>query len=288
MTTDLVPIDWSCHWESWSRNGEVCIVGLAPPFAGGATLASCLTWFLRAFASHCRRTHDATGALAFTYTSERMPSTIEISMATSFELVLRDPKLIRARVRQRGGDGAARRWPALWLEGLAYDYVVGRDPLPPPRTPRRKLLLLAEERQVFVPTQAVTGLGVDACRAWESGLSAVAGVEEAWLNNLNDEGEHNFAVNMLALVHAQPARKIVPRPSLESNYRRHAEMMAELASSAGAKHLSLAWHALWRLPPAMTWSRRGHDPWMRYPAVSLAVVVRPLRLGEARRVSNVS
>jgi hypothetical protein len=186
-----------------------------------------------------------------------MPSTIAISMATSFELVLRDPKLIQARVRQRGGDDAARRWPALWLEGLVYDYVVGRKPLPPPRTPRRKLLLLAEERQVFVPTQAVTGLGADALRAWESGLSAVAGVEEAWLNNLYDEGEHRFAVNMLALIHAQPAGKIVPRPSLEDSYRRHAEMMAELASGAGTKHLSVAWHALWRLPPAMTWRGRG-------------------------------
>ena len=62
------------HWESWSLNGEACITELDPPFAGGAKLASCLTWLVRSFASHCRRTHDATGALAFKCTGPRMPA----------------------------------------------------------------------------------------------------------------------------------------------------------------------------------------------------------------------
>jgi hypothetical protein len=97
------------HCESWSRNGEVCIVGRAPPFPGGARVASCLTWLLRSFASHCRRTHDATGALAFTCKSPGLPSTLAMSMALSFDLALRDPRLIRERVRRRGGDGSPRR-----------------------------------------------------------------------------------------------------------------------------------------------------------------------------------
>ena len=67
------------HWESWSFNGEACITGLDPPFAGGARLASCLTRLVRSFASHCRRTHDAPGALALTCTGPRMPSTLAVS-----------------------------------------------------------------------------------------------------------------------------------------------------------------------------------------------------------------
>ena len=58
MIADVRPAGWhsgpDCHWESWSRNGEVCIVGLDPPFTGGARLASCLTWLLRSFARHSR------------------------------------------------------------------------------------------------------------------------------------------------------------------------------------------------------------------------------------------
>ncbi len=268
------------HWERWSPNGEVCITGLDPPFAGGARLASCLTWLLRSFASHCRLTHDATGALALAYTGPRMPSTLAMSMAMSFDIALRNPKLIRARVRRRGGDGAARRWPALWLEGSVHEYVIGRDPFPRVGTPRRKLLLLAEERQVFVPAQGTARAAVAVHRAWVSGLDAVAGVEGASVSGLLDEDEHAFAVNMLVLVHVWPAGNVRPRPPLEESYRRHEGLIAELAPAATAKKLPMAWHALWRLPPAMTWSELGHDAWMRYPAVSLAAAVRPLPSAE--------
>ena len=112
------------HWESWSLNGEACITGLDPPFAGGARLASGLTWLVRAFASHCRRTHDATGMFALTCTGRRMPSTLAFTMSGSFDLALRDLRLIRERVRRRGGDPAACCWPAFWLEGAGYDYVI--------------------------------------------------------------------------------------------------------------------------------------------------------------------
>ena len=268
------------HRERWSRNGEVCITGLDPPFAGGARLASCLTWLLRSFASHCRRTHDATGALAFAYTGPRMPSTLAMSMALSFDLALRNPMLILARVRRRGGDGAARRWPALWLEGSVHEYVIGRDPFPRVGTPRRKLLLLAEERQAFVPARGTARAAVAVHRAWLSGLDAVAGVEGASVSGLLEEDEHAFAVNMLVLVHVWPAGNVRPRPPLEESYRRHEGLIAELAPAATAKKLPVAWHALWRLPPAMTWSELGHDAWMRYPAVSLAAAVRPLRSAE--------
>ena len=278
-------LDWrtpdSCresgvHWESWSLNGEACITGLDPPFAGGARLASCLTWLLRSFASHCRRTHDSTGAFALTCTGPRTPSTLAVTMSVSFDLALRDPRLIRERVRRRGGDPAAGRWPAFWLEGAVHDYVIGRDPFPPVGTPGRKLVVLAEERQVFVPARAAT-LAVGIRRAWESGLDAVAGVDGPFAVLL-DEDEHAFLVNILVLVHAHPAANARPRSPLEENYRRHGKLIAELAPHAQVKGLPLAWHALWRLPPAMTWSEPGGEPWMRYPAVSFAAAVRPLRL----------
>lgn len=155
----------NARWESWSRNGEVCIAGLDPPFTGGARLASCLTWLLGSFASHCRRTHDGTGALAFTCTGARMPSTLAMSMAFSFDLALRDPKLIRERVRRRGGDDAGQRWPKLWLEGAVYEYVIGRDPFPSVGTPRRRIVFLAEEGQVQVPARTAAALPAGARRA---------------------------------------------------------------------------------------------------------------------------
>jgi len=270
------------HWESWSRNGEVRITGLDPPFAGGARLASCLTWLLRSFASHCRRTHDATGALAFTCTGPRTPSTLALSMAMSFELALRDPKLIRARVLRRGGDSTERRWPALWLEGSVHEYVIGRDPFPPVGTPRRKLVLLAEERQVFLPARG-SAVGADLRRAWATGLDTVAGVDGDTLGGLLDADEHGFALNMLVLPHAWPAEAVRPRSTLEESCRRHERVIAELTPLAEAKGLPVAWHALWRLPPAMTWSETGATPWMRYPAVSFAAAVRPLhREGDGR------
>lgn len=64
------------HWESWSLSGEVCIKGLLPPFAGGATLAHDLTWLLRSFVSRCRPTDDGTGALVFTYSGGRTSTTL--------------------------------------------------------------------------------------------------------------------------------------------------------------------------------------------------------------------
>ena len=92
---------------------------------------------------------------------------------------------------------------------------------------------------------------------------------------------------MLVLVHAQPARKVHSRPPLEESYRRHENLIAELGPLAEAKGLRVAWHVLWRLPPAMTWSEPGGVPWMRYSAVSFAAAVRPLRSeaqhGRARR-----
>lgn len=264
------------HWESWSRNGEVCIAGLDPPFAGGARLASCLTWLSRSFASHCRRMHDSTGAIAFTCTGPRMPGTLALSIATSFDLALRDPKLIHARVCRRGGDPAACRWPALWLEGSVYEYVIGRDPFPPVGTPRRKLLILAEEREVFVPARGL--LLARARRAWATGLHAVADVDANAVRGLLHEDEHAFVLNVLVLAHAWPAEAVHPRPTLEESYRQHESVIVELTPPAEATGLSVAWHALWRLPPAMTWSEADEEPWMRFPAVSFAAAVRPLTL----------
>jgi hypothetical protein len=279
MTADWQTPAWcreaGAHWENWSLNGEVCLAGLDPPFAGGARLASCLTWLLRAFASQCRRTYDATGVFALTCTGPRMPSTLAVTMSLSFDLALRDPRLIRERVRRRGGDPAGAHWPTLWLEGAAHEYVIGRDPFPPVGVPRRKLVVLAEERQAFVPAR--TGrLAAHIRRAWEQSLDAVAGADGAFIG-LRDEDERAFLVTMLVLVHTHPAGTTRPRSPLEESYRRHEALIAELARSAHVKSLSLEWHALWRLPPAMTWREPGGEPWMRYPAVSFAAAVRPLR-----------
>jgi len=278
-TFDWRTPDWchesGIHWESWSLNGEACIAGLDPPFAGGARLASCLTWLVRSFASHCRRTHDATGALAFECTGPRTPSTLAATMSLSFDLALRDPRLIRERVRRRGGDPASSRWPTFWLEGSVYDYVIGRDPFPPVGTRRRRLVVLAEERQVFVPARAAK-LAPGIRRAWEIGLDAVAGVDGARVAGLLDEEERAFLLNLLVLVHARPAANAQPRPPLEESYRRHEVLIADLAPPAQANGLPVAWHGLWRLPPAMMWSEPGGKPWMRYPAVSFVAAVRPL------------
>ncbi len=77
--------DWllesDVHWESWTINGEVCVVGLVPPFAGGARLAYCLVWLLRSFASRCRRTYDGTGALVFGYCGARTLTTLACALS---------------------------------------------------------------------------------------------------------------------------------------------------------------------------------------------------------------
>jgi hypothetical protein len=253
----------------------VIITGLDPPFAGGTRLANCLASLMRSFASRCRRTRDGTGALAFACTGSRAPSTLAWAMCLEFDLALQEPALIRERVLRRGGDPAACQWPAFWLEGTVYEYVIDRDPFPPVGTPRRKLVVLAEERQVFVPAGATT-LAASVRRKWTRGLDLIAGVHRAAVTGLFDEDEAAFLVNTLVLVHAHSAGKVHPRPSLEESYRRHETLIDELALPAETKGLPVAWHALWRLPPAMTWSTPGGKPWMRYPAVSFAVAARPV------------
>ena len=266
------------HWESWSLNGEVVITGLVPPQSGVARLASCLTWLLRTFASRCRRTHDGTGALAFACTGSRGPSTLAWAMSLWFDLALQEPRLIRERVRRRGGDPTACRWPTFWLEGDVYDYITGGQRIPHGRTPHRTLVVLAEEQQVFVPARTVA-LTASVRRVWGSGIDAVARVDIAGdaVSRLLDQDEHAFLVNMLALVHARPATHVRPRPPLEESYRRHESLVAELAPPAEAKGLPVTWHALWRLPPAMTWSAPGGESWIRYPAISFAAAARRLR-----------
>jgi hypothetical protein len=197
-------------------------------------------------------------------------------MFMSFDLALGDPGLIRERVRRRGGDPSAGRCPSFWLEGAVHDYVIGRDPFPAAGTSRRKVIVLAEEQQALVPVRSAK-LRAGILRAWERGMDAIAGIHEAF-TGLLDKDEQAFLVNMLLLVHTHPAARIQPRPSLVESYRRHTELIADLERPARAKDLPIVWHALWRLPPAMTWSEPGGEPWMRYPAVSLAVAGGALRL----------
>jgi hypothetical protein len=154
-------------------------------------------------------------------------------------------------------------------------------PLPRGRAARWKLVVLADERQVFVPTPPVK-LAARVARMWAEGIEALADLDEAAIGRLLEEDEQGFLANMLVLVHVQPAGKVRPRPSLEESYRRHESLVAELAPLAEAKRLPLGWHALWRLPPAMTWNEPAQEPWMRYPAISFVAAVRPLAANFAR------
>ena len=197
-------------------------------------------------------------------------------MALSFDLALRDPRLIRERIRRRGADGAGRGWPSLWLEGTAYEYVVGRDPFPPVGTPRRKLALLAEERQVSVPARVATGLPAGGAPRVGEGIGCRRGRRRGLASWASRGGRARVRGHMLVLVHAWPACPARPRPSLEDSCGRHERLLGELAPAAEAKGAAVAWHALWRLPPSMTWGERGRDAWMRYPAVSVTAGVRPL------------
>jgi hypothetical protein len=189
-----------------------------------------------------------------------MPSILVRTMVSHSDLALGDAKLIRERVRRRGGgDPDGCRWPSLWLEGKAYDYVLGRDPYPPGGWPRERFVILAEERQVSVPARG-TKFAAGAHTAWKRGLDAVAGIDGAALAGLLANDERAFLLNMLVLVHAWPAAKAQPRLPLEESYKRHEALISELAPSAREANLPVAWHALWRLPPAMTWSEPGGKP----------------------------
>jgi hypothetical protein len=268
----------NCHWENWTRNGEVCIVGLDPP-SGGVRLASCMTWLLRSFASHCRCIHDATGELVFMCTGAGMPSALVTTIAHSFNLALSDPKLIQARVARRGGT-AGRPWPTLWLETAVHEYVLGREPFPAVGSPRRKILLLANEQQVWVQAGGVAKVPAGAARAWRTGLDAFGELDESAASMVLGKDEHAFALNVMVLVHTWPEAPVRPRPGLDESYERHQRTVSELATVGEEKGLPVAWHALWRLPPAMTWTPPGAQAWARYPAVSLVAAARPLPWGK--------
>jgi hypothetical protein len=272
-------LDWltapGVYWEDWSMNGEVCITGLAPPPPGAARLAHGLAGLLRELASRCRRTHEGTGVLLFTCTGPRTPTPLAGVLALCFDLMLQDPALIRAHLRRRlGREPAPGRWPALWLEGTTLEYPLRGVPLPTGRPARRKLVLVAEEHQVLVPARPLTLAG-RVRRAWARSLEVLGGVDAATLPELLGEGEQGFLASMLVLVHAQPPAEVLPRPSLEASYRRHETLVAGLARLGEEARWPVTWHALWRLPPGMTWGEPGQERWLRYPAVSFVVAARP-------------
>lgn len=275
----------SAYRESWSINGEVCISGLVPPFAGGAKLAHCLVWLLRSFARRCRSTYNHTGALVFTYSGARTATTLDWALSLGFDLALQDPKLIRDHVRNRGGKPAACRWPRFWLEGVSVDYILPGVLLPRGRAVEHKLVVLAEERQVFASARGA-GLPDGILRMWVAGLEALTQVDPDAVPRLR-EGEEGFLVNMFVLVHRHPAGRIRPRPSFEESRSRHENLIAGLAPSAEAKGLPLTWHALWRLPSGMKWNGPAGDSWMRYPAVSFAMGVRKLQPGPAAALASI-
>lgn len=261
------------HRERWSINGEVCITGLDPPFDGGAGLAHALTWLLREYASRCRRTYRGTGVLAFTCTGPRTPTQLAQALSLWFDLPLEDSRLIREDVRRRGGEPGAFRWPSLWLEGAAREYLLIGAPPSQCHAARSRLLVLAEERQVFVSSRGVA-LPDRIRRRWTDGLHRLAGIDDAAVRGLLRQAEHGFLANMLVLVHAQSGARVQPRPTPEESLRRHDSLVDALAPLAAERGLPVEWHALWRLPGGMACSRPDGQPWMRYPAVSFVVGVR--------------
>ena len=269
--------------ESWSINGEVCIVGLLPPVAGGARLAHCLAWLLRAFASRCRSVYKGTEVLLFTYTGARTATTLVWALSLWFDLALQDPRLIRHHVR--GGKPNACHWPRLWLEGATYDYMGAGSVPAPPGEVKHKLVVLAEERQIIVPVQ---GSGIDdgMLRKWTEGLEVLAEVDSEAIPRLRED-EEGFLVNMFVMVHQQQAGRIRPRPSLEESYSRHNNLIATLAPSGDLKSLPITWHALWRLPSRMRWKAPAGELWMRYPAVSFAMGVRRLQQGPVPGIEGI-
>jgi hypothetical protein len=203
-------------------------------------------------------------------------TTLAWALSLEFDLVLQDARLVRERVRHRGGDPAACRWPGLWLEGSTAKYFLPGVPVPYGRGELQKLVVLAEERQAFVSTRLISSPD-RIKKKWDAGLNLLAEVDDDAVASLLAEDEQGFLVNMFVLVHEQPTGKIRPRPSMEESYRRHRGLMDELEPLGEAKRLPVAWHALWRLPPRMKWDDPAGEPWMRYPAVSFAMGVRPLQ-----------
>ena len=270
------------YWESWSLNGEVCIKGLNPPFKDCKRLAHTLIWLVRSFVSRCRRVHDVTGAFDPLFTSPRMPSTLDMNLSLSFDLALRDPRLISERVRRRGGEPSACAWPEFWLEGRVHHYILNHEPIPPGETRKPKIIILAETRQAVVSAQKKS-LPTRLLGAWTRSLDVLTGVDEVAVSELLDGDEQGFLANILVLVHERPATRSKQRLPLEESYRRHESLITELNTSAQTEDLPVVWHALWRLPPAMTCGGSGEQPWMRYPAVSFAVAGRSLPVPRGAR-----
>jgi hypothetical protein len=133
--------------------------------------------------------------------------------------------------------------------------------------------MLVKEQQAIAPARG-RKLGNRTRRAWNKGLDAFASVAADAVASVLGGDEPGFLANLLVLIHEQPAWTVGPRTSLEESYRRHETIVADLALVGEARGLPVAWHALWRLPPGMTWSEPGGVPWMRYPAVSVLAGVR--------------
>jgi hypothetical protein len=148
-----------------------------------------------------------------------------------------------------------------------------------------KIVVLAEERQIFVPAQG-SGIRDAMLRKWMKGLEVLAGVDPEAVPRLRED-EEGFLVNMFVMVHQQPAGRIRPCPLLEESRDRHKDLIAALAPSGDAKGLPITWHALWRLPSGMKWKDSAGDLWMRYPAVSFAMGIRRLRPGPTTGVASI-
>jgi hypothetical protein len=264
-------------WESWSLNGEACVEGLLQPRLGYDRLAHCLMWLVRDYASRCRRTFDGTGALVFLYNGPRTPTTLALEMSLWFDLALQDRALIRDHLRHRGCEPLPTVTPRFWLEGATHQYLVRGRPIPRGRVPRQKLTVLAEEQQVRVPAAPGT-LRAAVAKKWTTCLEALAAVDEAAVADIlaRAEDEHGYLATILVAVHEQPRRVAQNRPSLEESWRRHSDLVSQLAPVAESRRQPIAWHALWRLPSGMSWTSEDGQRWMRYPAVSLMIAARPI------------
>jgi len=163
----------------------------------------------------------------------------------------------------------------MWLEEARFDYLLPDRPIPRPRDAPWKLVVLAQERQAFVPSGG-SRVGAAVLRGWIRDLDVLAGVDRGLARKLLRPEQHGFMASILALVHEQPAARAQTRPDLDESLDRHEALVQSLRVPAEERDLPLAIHALWRVPPGLTWCEPGGDAWMRYPAVSFAIAASAL------------
>ena len=257
------------HWESLSTNGEAVIDGVLRPRADLRPLSDWLSWNLRNFGSHCRGLFKQTGALSFRYRGRGTRTAFVRCLPNWDALVLKDTRAICHRLAERGADVPSRSLPGLWMECEGHEYWCvpgGRIPYGKPRK-FTKLVIMAEERQVFVPARP-TPLGEGTKRRWRESLGLLAALDPERLSAGLRHDEQGFLASVVVMVHRERSESAAAVPT-ERCYERHEALVSDLRAAAAEPAMPIAWDAVLRLPLALTCKGR-------FPAVSFAVAMRAL------------